>query len=119
MIVSSGLSGDSSSSRVPCEKGLCEIAIAVPILGSGGLKVMAAWQEGEEGTPPLGEQQTHLDRKIKKGVSEEGEAHVKVLYLVEGRDTTEPTFPRLMFIVSGHCKCGLLGPHNTVSCDLK
>lgn len=54
-----------------------------------------------------------------KGVSEEGEAHVKVLYLVERRDTTEPTFPRLMFIVSGHCKCGLLGPHNTVSCDLK
>lgn len=65
MIVSSGLSGDSSSSRVPCEKGLCEIAIAVPILGSGDLKVMAAWQEGEEGTLPLGEQQTHLDRKIK------------------------------------------------------
>lgn len=62
--MSSGLSGDSSSSRIPCEKGLCEIAITVPILGSGDLKAMEAWQKGEEGTLPLGEQH-HLDREIK------------------------------------------------------
>lgn len=53
--MSRGPSGDSFSSRIPSEKGLCEIAIAVPTLGSGDLKVMEAWQKGEEGTLPLGE----------------------------------------------------------------
>lgn len=52
-------------------KDLCEIAITVPILGSGDLKVMEAWQTGEEGTLPLGEQQTHLDREIKGDLRKE------------------------------------------------